>query len=445
MGGRLSAPERIALSARVAIYKLQITNLGVASLFVANSATTEVANSDIANSDTTEIANSGIANSATTKIANSDIANSATTKIANSDIANSATIEIANSDIANLATTEIANSGIANSATTEIANSGIANLGNTKLPIHELRIRNVNSISLAIGEEERNDKTDETLDNTVKPTGTETGIPMKEAEGNNETKNKPKEKAEKEEVVEELNSRPVEYYLKHRINEKLIEGLVDNNRFNDSLSRARAGKGKGKTYNVLLRGPVYEAILKKKITKKEDIRVNFEIPCNIGGLKHVNALVDQGSDVNVMPYSTYMKLTSERHAETDIRLSLASHSYIYPLGTVKDVLVEVVKHVYPVDFVILDIKENEKRPFILGTPFLTTTKAVIKFDKGTITLRSGKSKISFHRIPDPSCVTEKGVKNDIVPIAPMMTVNRLVLEWEERIKLHLEREMEFNQ
>ncbi|GKB34074.1 retrovirus-related pol polyprotein from transposon TNT 1-94 [Tanacetum coccineum] len=71
-------------------------------------------------------------------------------------------------------------------------------------------------------------------------------------------------------------------------------------------------------------------------------------------------------------------------------------------------LVEVAKHVCPMDFVILDIKEDEKRPFILGTPFLTTSKAVIKFDKGTITLR-------------------------------------LVLEWEERIKLHLEREMEFDQ
>ncbi|GJX35592.1 reverse transcriptase domain-containing protein [Tanacetum coccineum] len=164
----------------------------------------------------------------------------------------------------------------------------------------------------------------------------------------------------------------------------------------------------------------------------------------IGGLKHVNALVDQGSDVNVMPYSTYVKLTDERPAETDIRLSLASHSYIYPLGIAEDVLVEVAEHVYPVDFVILNIKEDKKRPFILGTPFLTTAKAVINFDKGTITLRSGKSKISFHRIPDSPCMIERGVKNDIEPIAPTMTVNRLVLEWEERIKLHLEREMEFN-
>ncbi|GJU93342.1 zinc finger, CCHC-type containing protein [Tanacetum coccineum] len=217
--------------------------------------------------------------------------------------------------------------------------------------------------------------------------------------------------------------------VSHRINEKLIEGLVDNNRFNDSLSGARAGKKKGKTYNVLPRGPVYEVILKKNITKKEYIGGNFEIPCSIRGLKHVNALVDQGSDVNFMPYSTYMKLTDEMPAETEIKLSLASHSYIYPLGIAEDVLVEIAKHVYPVDFVILDIKEDKKRPFILGTPFLTTAKAVIKFDKGTITLRSGKSKISFHRIPKSPGMIERGVKNNIEPIAPTMTVNRLVLEW----------------
>ncbi|GJW28171.1 zinc finger, CCHC-type containing protein [Tanacetum coccineum] len=276
--------------------------------------------------------------------------------------------------------------------------------------------KNVNSISLARGDEEMSDKTDEKLDNTVKPTITETEIPVKEAKRNNETKNKPTKKAKKKEVEEVLSSRPVEYYLKHRINKKLTEGLVDNNRFNESLSRARVGKVKGKTYSVSPRGPVYDAILKKKITKKEDIRENCEIPCSTGGLKH-----------------------------TDIRLSLSSHSYIYPLGIAEDVLVEVAEHVYPVDIVILDIKEDEKRPFILGVSFLTTAKAVIKFDKGTITLRSGKSKISFHRIHEPLCKTKRGVKNDIEPIASTTTVNRLVLEWEERIRLHQEKEMKFDQ
>ncbi|GJV27266.1 hypothetical protein Tco_1383714 [Tanacetum coccineum] len=72
-------------------------------------------------------------------------------------------------------------------------------------------------------------------------------------------------------------------------------------------------------------------------------------------------------------------------------------------------------------------------------------KATVRFDKGTITLRSGKTKVSFHRIPDPLCMTDKGVKNDIEPIAPTMTINRLVLEWEKKIKLHLEKEMKINQ
>ncbi|GJR57341.1 MAK10-like protein [Tanacetum coccineum] len=179
-----------------------------------------------------------------------------------------------------------------------------------------------------------------------------------------------------------------------------------------------------------------DTILKKKITKKEDMGRNFVIPCNIGGLKHMDALVDQGSDVNVMPLSIYSRLTDERAAEIDIRLSLASHSYIYPLGIAEDVLVKVVGYVYPVDFVILDVKEDEHRPFILGTPFLTTAKAVIKFDKGTITLRSGKNKISFHKRPEPLREVERKTKNNIEPIAPTTTVNILVLEWEERIKLH---------
>ncbi|GJX86921.1 hypothetical protein Tco_0337695 [Tanacetum coccineum] len=184
----------------------------------------------------------------------------------------------------------------------------------------------------------------------------------------NATKNK------KEEPIGVSSSHAVGYYLKHKINEKLIKGLVGNQS-----------------------GPVHDAILKKKITSKEDIGGNFEIPYNVGGLKHMNALIDQGSDVNVMPLSIYKRLTDKRPMEIDIRLSLASHSYIYPLGIAEDVLVDV------------------------------TAKAVIKFDKGTITLRSGKSKMGFHRLPEPLCRIEKGIKNDIEPIYPTITINRLYL------------------
>ncbi|GJR91652.1 hypothetical protein Tco_0215663 [Tanacetum coccineum] len=192
--------------------------------------------------------------------------------------------------------------------------------------------KNVNYISIVRRDEEISDKDDIAADGGINETNIE--VPVKEAEKENKaedgTKNEPIKKTENEEAAEVPSSQPIGYYLKHKINEKLIEGLVDNHRFNDSLSGVRVGKVKGKTYNVSPRGLAYEVILKKKITRKEDIGGNFGIPFNIGSLKHMNALVDQGSDVNGMPLSTYMKLTDERPAETDIRLSLASHSYIYP-------------------------------------------------------------------------------------------------------------------
>nr|GEW48212.1 MAK10-like protein [Tanacetum cinerariifolium] len=192
--------------------------------------------------------------------------------------------------------------------------------------------KNINSTSLARGKKERNDNDYMAVDGGINETDTE--IPVKESEKETEaekgTKNKPIKKAEREEKTEASSSQPVGYYQKHRINEKLTKGFVNNHRFNESLSGIRVGKVKGKTYNLSPRGPVYEAILKKKITRKEDIGGNFEIPCNIGGLKHMNTLVDQGSD------------------------------------------------------------EGEKRPFILGTPILKTAKAVIKYEKGTITQSSRK-------------------------------------------------------
>nr|GEV30238.1 putative reverse transcriptase, RNA-dependent DNA polymerase [Tanacetum cinerariifolium] len=56
---------------------------------------------------------------------------------------------------------------------------------------------------------------------------------------------------------------------------------------------------------------------------------------------------------------------------------------------VDDILVDVAGFVYPVDFVILDIKEDEYMPLVLGTPFLTMARAEFKFDEGLITLEAG--------------------------------------------------------
>nr|GEV35180.1 hypothetical protein [Tanacetum cinerariifolium] len=89
--------------------------------------------------------------------------------------------------------------------------------------------------------------------------------------------------------------------------------------------------------------------------------------------------------------------------------------------------------------------EARIKPFILGTPFLTTAKAVIIFEKGTITLKSSKNKIDFVKVPALPSELEKSVEDDLDPITLTNTVSRLVLKWEERSKYHQEKEMEFNQ
>ncbi|GJS98809.1 zinc finger, CCHC-type containing protein [Tanacetum coccineum] len=82
------------------------------------------------------------------------------------------------------------------------------------------------------------------------------------------------------ELVEAPRSQPIEFYLKHRINKELIEGLVGNPRFNDSLLAIQLGKMGCETYHSLPVEPMRKAILKKMISKKEDMEEREEDEIN---------------------------------------------------------------------------------------------------------------------------------------------------------------------
>ncbi|KAK2421769.1 hypothetical protein QL285_032361 [Trifolium repens] len=102
------------------------------------------------------------------------------------------------------------------------------------------------------------------------------------------------------------------------------------------------------------------------------------------------ALCDVGSSVNVMPLSLAEKLKlAQPTAGTKRELVLANQSTIYSAGTIEDVLVKVKDLVFPADFMILDIQEDEEHPIILGRPFLATSRALINVELAELTLRSG--------------------------------------------------------
>ena len=76
-------------------------------------------------------------------------------------------------------------------------------------------------------------------------------------------------------------------------------------------------------------------------------------------------------------------------------LQLADKSVKYPMGILENLLVRVESFMFPVDFVVLDIREDEHVPLILGRPFLRTARALIDVSDGRITLRVGDDSITF--------------------------------------------------
>ncbi|GKC24619.1 DNA-directed DNA polymerase [Tanacetum coccineum] len=89
------------------------------------------------------------------------------------------------------------------------------------------------------------------------------------------------------------------------------------------------------------------------------------------------ALVDLGASVSVMPFSTYTNLGLGILSHTRLTIELADRTIKQPRGITKNMLVRIDKFIFPIDFIILDIPEDDDVPLILGRPFLSTAHSKI--------------------------------------------------------------------
>ena len=98
------------------------------------------------------------------------------------------------------------------------------------------------------------------------------------------------------------------------------------------------------------------------------------------------------ASVNLLPYSVYLQLGLGELKPTPVTLQLADRSIKIPRGIIEDVLVQVDKFYFLVDFIVLDTQPVQNLvtqiPVILGRPFLATANA-------TIQCRNGLMNISF--------------------------------------------------
>ncbi|XP_022874280.1 uncharacterized protein LOC111393115 [Olea europaea var. sylvestris] len=136
------------------------------------------------------------------------------------------------------------------------------------------------------------------------------------------------------------------------------------------------------------------------------------VSCVIGNHEFAQALLDLRASVNLMPHSIYILLGLGEIKPTSVVLQLADRSTMRPRIVVEDVLVQIDKFYYPIDFLFLDVKVDvnvdSKIPIILGRPFLATANALINCRNGLMELSFGNMTLEvniFH-------ITKQPMEND---------------------------------
>jgi hypothetical protein len=106
-----------------------------------------------------------------------------------------------------------------------------------------------------------------------------------------------------------------------------------------------------------------------------------------------------GACVNLLPYSVFHSLNLGELKPTPVTFLLTDRSVKVPRGIIKDVLVQVDKFIYPVNFIVLDTQPVEacnSFPFILGRPFLATSNALINCRNGLMKLSFGNMTLEMN-------------------------------------------------
>ncbi|KAL6331794.1 hypothetical protein AAG906_020136 [Vitis piasezkii] len=135
---------------------------------------------------------------------------------------------------------------------------------------------------------------------------------------------------------------------------------------------------------------------------KKEIKNSSEILEVLRQVKFLKDLctVKRGLHVTKNAFLTEQQLGLGGLKPTAITLSLADRSVKIPRGVIEDVLVQVDKFYYPVDFVVLDtdpiVKEANYVPIILGRPFLATSNAIINCRNGVMQLTFGNMTLELN-------------------------------------------------
>ncbi|GJX76007.1 retrovirus-related pol polyprotein from transposon TNT 1-94 [Tanacetum coccineum] len=109
-----------------------------------------------------------------------------------------------------------------------------------------------------------------------------------------------------------------------------------------------------------------------------------------------NALADLGANISVMPYSLFKRLGLGSLKPIKMTIEMADRSMQSPKEIKENVLVKISNFVFPVDFIVFDIRKDENILIILGRPMLATAHAKIDVLGKKISLGVGNDQVVFN-------------------------------------------------
>ncbi|XP_022843424.1 uncharacterized protein LOC111366979 [Olea europaea var. sylvestris] len=160
--------------------------------------------------------------------------------------------------------------------------------------------------------------------------------------------------------LEEQFTKFLDIFRKLHVNIPLIEALSQISNYAKILKEILSKKRRLIDFETIKLNEECSAILQNKLPPKLQDPGSLKIPCSIGNDSNFNCLCDSGPNRSIK----------------------------YPRGVVENVLIKVGNFIFPIDFVVLDIEEPWYVVLIiLGRSFLSTSRAVMDFECGELTLR----------------------------------------------------------
>lgn len=240
-------------------------------------------------------------------------------------------------------------------------------------------------------QENKENKEKEDVDNHVDIDIPSSHIPIKNASNSIPFPDRLK-KSNKEKEFEKI----AQMFKQIRINIPFIDAISQIPSYAKFLKDIMSKKRKIEDYETIALAEECSARIQNKLPQKLKDPGSFTIPCTIGHLQFSNALCDLGASVSLMPLSIARRLDLREMKDTNITLQLADRSLKRPVGRIENVLIKVKDFFIPVDFIVLDMKEDVHLPIILGRPFLATAGTLIDVQEGIIKFRVNDEELVFN-------------------------------------------------